>query len=74
MDGASGKSFREKMMVNTTLIDFDFSMNGFELDDSRAIQDYLKRNKAAYDAERLKEWRERKKMLHEDEQLKELYL
>jgi hypothetical protein len=37
MDGASGKSFREKMMVNTTLIDFDFSMNGFELDDSRAI-------------------------------------
>ena len=32
------------------------------------------RNKALYDAERLKEWRERKKMRYEDEQLKAYYL
>ena len=49
-------------------------MNSFILEDSRAIQDYLRRNKSQYDAERQKEWRERKKMRHEDEKLRELYL
>lgn len=74
MDEGTGKKFRECIMSNTTLIDFDFSMNNFVLEDSRAIQDYLRRNKAMYDAERLKEWKERKLMRSEDEQLKELYL
>jgi hypothetical protein len=32
----------------------------------RDIQELLKRNKAAFDRERLKEWRERKLMKHED--------
>ena len=32
------------------------------------------RNKAAYDAERLKEWQERKIMRATDEKLRELYL
>ncbi len=49
-------------------------MNQFTLEDSRAIQDYLKRNKAIYDAERLKEWRERRLMRAEEEALRELYL
>ena len=73
MDAGCAKKFRECIMSNFTLIDFDFSMNDkIELEDSRAIQDYLRRNKAMYDAERLKEWKERKLMRAEDEKLKEL--
>ena len=34
----------------------------------------LKRNKEAFDRERLKEWRERKLMKNEDQRLHELYL
>lgn len=56
------------------MIDLDFSMNNFNIEDSRAIQEYLRRNKALYDAERLKEWKERKLMRYEDQKLKELYL
>jgi len=48
-------------------------MNGFSMQDSRDIQDYLMRNKASYDAERLKEWLERKVMRETDEKLYELY-
>jgi hypothetical protein len=44
----------------------DYSNNTFNIDDSRKIQSYLKRNKAIYDAERLKEWKERKLMREED--------
>jgi len=40
----------------------------------REIQDYLRRNKAKYDAARLKEWRERKSMAEEDQQLTKYYL
>ena len=40
----------------------------------RKIQDNLKRNKAKYDEERLREWRERKLMNDEDVRLKNLYL
>lgn len=40
----------------------------------RAIQQSLIKNKAAYDAERLKEWRERKLMKAEDEGLHQKYL
>ena len=60
------------MEHNHTLIDFDFSMNNFSQADSRAIQDYLVRNKREYDAERLKEWDERKIMREDDEKMKEL--
>jgi len=34
----------------------------------------LRRNKAAYDAERLKEWKERKMMRNEDQALQNMYL
>ena len=44
------------------------------MEDSRQIQQYLIRNKALFDAERLKEWRERKIMRHEDEQLRKMYM
>lgn len=40
----------------------------------RAIQDALKRNKALYDEERLREWRERKMMGSEDRELTKYYL
>ena len=66
--------FREKLKTNYTLIDFDFSGNNFTMEDSREIQVYLKRNKALYDSERLKEWRERKYMRAEDEKLRKMYL
>jgi len=74
MDEKCGTMFRERIERNETLIDFDFSMNNFNIQDSRIIQDCLKRNKAAYDLKRLKEWKERKVMREEDEKLKELYL
>lgn len=44
------------------------------MEDSRQIQQYLIRNKALFDAERLKEWRERKIMRYEDEQLRKMYM
>ena len=44
------------------------------MEDSRDIQSYLKRNKAEFDFERLKEWRERKLMRHEDESLRRAYM
>lgn len=75
LDAACGEMFKQKLETNHTLIDFDYSMNKpFNLEDSRQIQDYLRRNKAEYDAERLKEWKERKFMKAEDEVLRELYL
>jgi hypothetical protein len=49
-------------------------MNNFNLDDSREIQDKLRRNKAKFDAERLREWKERKAMRSEDEKLREMFL
>ena len=74
MDEECGRMFREKLENNYTLIDFDFSMNNFSPQDSRAIQDFLTRNKQLYDAERLKEWNERKLMREDDEKMKELLL
>jgi hypothetical protein len=61
-----GAKLREKLEHNFSLIDLDYTMNSFNVDDSRLIQQYLKRNKAIYDAERLKEWKERKLMKEED--------
>jgi hypothetical protein len=69
-----GIKLREKLEHNYTLVDLDYTMNSFSIDDSRLIQEYLKRNKSMYDAERLKEWKERKLMREEDQKLKELYL
>ena len=74
MDAGCGKRFKEVMETNTTLIDFDFSMNQFDYQDSRQIQDYLRRNKQMYDEERLAEWRERKLMKAEDDKQKVKYL
>lgn len=45
-------------------------MNQFSIEDSQAIQDMLRNNKADYDAERLREWRERKAMRAEDNALR----
>lgn len=74
MDERCGQIIREKLENNFTLINFDFSMNHFTMEDSRAIQELLIRNKAMFDAERLKEWRERKNMRANDEALRKLYL
>ena len=63
-----------KLKDNLTLIEFDYSMNDFQLEDSRAIQSYMKRNKELYDQERQKEYQERKGMKAEESQLRELYL
>ena len=57
-----------------TLIDFEFGNNPFRLEDVRKIQDFLRRNKAKYDEERLQEWRERKTMGEEDSKLLKYYL
>mmetsp|Transcript_13389 Transcript_13389/g.20936 ORF Transcript_13389/g.20936 Transcript_13389/m.20936 type:complete len:153 (+) Transcript_13389:613-1071(+) len=74
MDEKCGTMFRERMEGNHSLIDFDFTMNNFNLNDSQSIQDCLTRNKTEYDTERLKEWKERKKMRDEDEKMKAIYL
>jgi hypothetical protein len=63
-----------KLKNNTSLIDLDFSGNNFTMEDSRQIQEYLVRNKAIYDAERVKEWKERKVMRNEDEHLRKMYM
>jgi len=63
-----------KLKNNTSLADLDFSCNNFTMEDSRQIQEYLVRNKALYDVERLKEWRERKIMRKEDEHLRQMYM
>lgn len=51
---------------NETLIDFEFSNNGFSLNQIRSIQEKLLRNNKKYQEDRLREWRERKTMLGED--------
>lgn len=66
--------FNPRVKNQETLIDFEFGFNSFRLEDVRKIQDYLRRNKAKYDEERLKEWRERKMMGDEDRQLLKYYL
>lgn len=40
------------------------------LEQVRTIQENLKRNKAAYDGERFKEWKERKRMAEEERQIR----
>jgi hypothetical protein len=62
-----GEKFEEATEANTTLINFEFGLNPFTLEQIRKIQDNLKRNKAAYDNERMREWRERMLMSTEEE-------
>jgi len=59
---------------NETLIDFEFSNNGFALGVTRSIQEKLIRNNKKYQEDRLREWRERKNMLAEDQALTSMYL
>lgn len=74
MDVSCGDIFNKQLSDNYTLIDFDYSMNQFALQDSRDIQDKLRRNKKIYDEERLKEWKERKNMRAEDQALRLMYI
>lgn len=69
LDAEIGKEFKSVLEVNETLIDFEFGFNQFHLKEVRIIQEYLRRNKAKYDAARLREWKERKFMRGEDEAL-----
>lgn len=74
MERGCGEIMNEVLDKNWTLIDFDYSMNELSLEDSREIQEKLRRNKRKYDEERLQEWRERKLMRAEDQALKMLYM
>ena len=74
MEEGCGQLVNKVLNTNQTLIDFDYSLNEFGLEDSREIQIKLRRNKAKYDNERVKEWRERKQMRGEDMALRELYM
>jgi Ran GTPase-activating protein (RanGAP) involved in mRNA processing and transport len=73
LDTTVGDKLVHATHENTTLIDLNFSFNNFNIEQIRQIQANIKRNKAAYDAERLKEWRERKQMRDEDQKLQNLY-
>jgi len=64
----------EKLENNHTLISFNYHENNFGFEDSRQIQEYLIRNKAEYDYEKLMEWGERKKMRDEDAALRKVNL
>lgn len=65
-----GERFVQSTEVNKTLICFEFGFNNFLLEQIRAIKANLKRNKAAYDEERFKEWKERKRMAEEERSMK----
>ena len=64
-----GERFKEMLEVNKDLIDFEFGFNGISLDNIIKIQELLRRNKATYDENALREWRERKQMRDEDSKL-----
>ena len=65
MNEECGEKFETNTGINKTLICFEFSSNNFLLEQTRAIQENMKRNKAAYDEERFREWKERKCMERE---------
>ena len=60
------------MEVNHTLISLEITHNELSVRQIRKIQECLKRNKEAYDAERLREFKERKQMNEEDSATKHL--
>lgn len=70
MNEECGERFVQATEVNTTLISFEFGFNQFLLEQVRAIQENLKRNKAAYDEERFREWKERKQMAEEERSMR----
>jgi len=67
-----GKIIKKALEQNTTLINLEITENGFTVKQIRKIQMYLKRNKKAYDDERLREFNERKMMNEEDSANKNL--
>ncbi len=74
MDDKCGAKWVQTTHVNQDLIDFEFGFNQFTLEQKRQIQDNLRRNKAKYDEDRLREWRERKLMHDEDIRLMNLFM
>jgi hypothetical protein len=66
IDEKAGKFLVDAMEINTTLINLELSENFLSVIQIRDIQKYLKRNKKAYDEERLREFKERKLMNEED--------
>jgi len=54
------------MKENKTLISLELTDNALTIEQTREIQEYLNRNKKAYDEERLREFKERKLMHEED--------
>jgi hypothetical protein len=74
LDETIGKAFEEALAVNYSLIDFEFGFNQFSVDTIRKIQFYLRRNKAIYDENQLREWNERRFMRDEDQALQQKYL
>jgi Ran GTPase-activating protein (RanGAP) involved in mRNA processing and transport len=74
LDEGIGKAFEEALAVNYSLIDFEFGFNQFSVDTIRQLQFYLRRNKAIYDENQLREWNERRFMRGEDSALQQKYL
>jgi hypothetical protein len=74
LDEGIGKAFEEALAVNYSLIDFEFGFNQFSVDTIRQLQFYLRRNKAIYDENQLREWNERRFMRAEDSALQQKYL
>ena len=74
LDEKIGEMFKEKLLTNDTLICLDFSRNDFTMLHSQEMQDHMKKNKAAYDAERMAEWKERCNMKGEDSHMRRLKL
>jgi len=74
LDENIGKAFEDALAVNYSLIDFEFGMNQFSVDTIRQLQFYLRRNKAIYDENQLREWNERRWMRGEDTALQQKYL
>lgn len=74
LDAKIGELFKSKLQNNSTIISINFSMNFFNMHDSQDIQEMLNANKAAYDAERMAEWKERRAMKNEDTSLRRMML
>ena len=74
LDEKVGQAFLDCLKINRSLISLEFSFNQFDVGTVRKIQEYLRRNKAKYDEDRLREWKERRLMRDEDADLHKMYL
>ena len=74
LDDKVGQAFVDALKSNTTLISLEFSFNQFDVATVRKLQEQLRRNKAKFDEERLREWNERRLMRDEDAELHKMYL